>query len=280
MSNVNVPTATVAEAPSQHVIRQLCLGFGYWLAFVLVLEPGNLLGASDVAWSQEIMRMAGAGALGALATPLLFALVQRYPVEGPQWQRRLGIQMLGAVVAAAVLIILSCLLADWFLTSEHRPLARALLQELFANWMLLCFAVAGILVGAHAIRFAQHATTSHRPNTGTYLTRVSVKMRGRVHFVDFADVSWIEAQGNYVALHTESGEHLVRQSLSSLERQLNPNGFVRIHRSVIVATKCIESLLSLGAGDAKLLLTNGTELRLSRAYRNRLDPHLTSSAPT
>jgi len=274
---ITMPSAA-AQASCKLLVRQLCVGFGYWLAFVLVLEPGNLLHGSGFVWSQEIIRMVGAGMLGALATPVLFTLVRRYPIEGAHWQRRFAVQAVAAVVTAAVLIVLSCLLADRFLASERRPLSQALPQEFAANWLLLCFVIAGLLVGVHAARFAKHAAASPKQAKETYLTRVTIRERGRVRIVELADVTRIEAQANYVALHTASGEHLVRQSLSNLERQLNPDQFVRIHRSVIVSTSALASLVSLGAGDAKLLLKDGTELRLSRVYRDRLALHFNASA--
>ena len=68
------------------IMRELGLGVVYWLAFLLVLEPGNLLRAiragAELNWSLEVVRIMGASLLGALSAPLLFALVRRFPVEG------------------------------------------------------------------------------------------------------------------------------------------------------------------------------------------------------
>ena len=84
------------------------------------------------------------------------------------------------------------------------------------------------------------------------------------------DVDWIETQGNYLALHVGPAVHLLRESLARLETQLDPVSFARIHRRVIVAKDRIREVKSAGAGDALLRLTDGTELRLSRLYRDRL----------
>ena len=100
--------------------------------------------------------------------------------------------------------------------------------------------------------------------------QIPVRARGRVTFVELSDVDWIEAQGNYLALHTGPLSHLIRESLARLEPRLDPQRFARIHRGIIVAVNRIRDIKSRGAGDASLHLKDGTELRLSRNYRERL----------
>src|ERR1700744_2703764 len=89
-------------------LREMGLGFLYWLAFVLVLEPDNLLRSAHVGapinWVEEISRLTAAGALGAVATPFLVAAVRRWPVELDAWPRRLAIQAAIAVVSALGLV--------------------------------------------------------------------------------------------------------------------------------------------------------------------------------
>lgn len=269
--------------PLSGLMRRLGAGFCYWLVFLLVLEPDNILNASaTLSWSQELMRIAAAATLGALATPALLRLTARFPIEGPNWPRRAGIQLVATAAIAAVLIAVSCVLADWLLANEHRPFGIALVQELEGNGPLVWFAIAGFVAGAHALRFAKahHAPVAEETATTNFVTRLAVKTRGRIAFVELAQVDWIEAQGNYVALHAGSETHLVRQSLSSLERQLDPDRFVRIHRRTIVALHRIGALISLGAGDAQVRLADGTELRLSRAYRERIAEHMRDSLPS
>jgi two-component system, LytTR family, response regulator len=259
--------------------RQMAAGFLYWLVFLLVLEPDNILRAihagSVVPWREELARLAAASLLGSFTAPPLLALVRRFPVEGKVWVRRAFVQLAAAALIAAGLIVVSCLLASWFLVSEHRPLLVALQEEFVANWLLLIFCIAGFIAIAHAVRFFRQfrereiAVTRLAPGT-PYLSQIQVKARGRVVFLELDSVDWIEAQGNYVAFHAGPDIHLVRERLARLEPQLDPANFSRIHRSTIVAVDRIREITALGAGDALLKLANGTELRLSRNFRERL----------
>src|ERR687883_459521 len=67
-----------------------------------------------------------------------------------------------------------------------------------------------------------------------YIERLVIKSGGRVFFLDTDDIDWIEAEGNYVSVHSGKKSHLLRETISSLEAQLDPKKFRRIHRSSIV----------------------------------------------
>jgi DNA-binding LytR/AlgR family response regulator len=137
--------------------------------------------------------------------------------------------------------------------------------------------VAGFLALAHAVRFVREIQSLKLVAppvipAPSYLMRVSVKERGRVAIIELKDVDWIETQGNYLALHVGPTVHLLRESLTRFETQLDPAEFARIHRRLIVAKDRIREVKSAGAGDVLLRLRDGTELRLSRLYRDRLGP--------
>lgn len=106
------------------------------------------------------------------------------------------------------------------------------------------------------------------------LDRLVVRSSGRIYFVRTAEIDWCEAAGNYVSLHVGSQTHLVRETMSRLEAQLDPNQFVRIHRSTIVNIDGIQELRSSFNGEHVVLLRNGTRLALSRGYRDNLQAHL------
>lgn len=103
------------------------------------------------------------------------------------------------------------------------------------------------------------------------LTRFLVRSRGRMHLVPVADVDWIGAAGNYVELHVGEATHLVRGTLQALEERLPSARFARIHRSTIVNLDRIAVLHPWSHGDVQVELHDGTELRLSRRYRDRLE---------
>jgi two-component system LytT family response regulator len=84
------------------------------------------------------------------------------------------------------------------------------------------------------------------------------------------EVDWIEGYGNYAKLHIGKGVHLVRTTLAALEQELDPARFTRVHRSAIVALDRIRELESLGGGEYKVVLTDGTRVPMSQRYRDRL----------
>jgi len=103
------------------------------------------------------------------------------------------------------------------------------------------------------------------------LERVVIKANGRVFFLKTDQIDWIEAQGKYVLIHSGKGSHLVREGMNVLEGKLDPKKFVRIHKSSIVNVDRIHQLHPWFHGDYKVLLYNGTELTLSRRFRQNLN---------
>jgi two-component system LytT family response regulator len=104
--------------------------------------------------------------------------------------------------------------------------------------------------------------------------RLMVKSAGRIFFVRIADVDWIEAAGNYVRLHVGEEDHLLRESLTALEKMLDPARFVRIHRSTIVNLERIRELQPAFHGDYVIILSSGAELPLARSCRHKLEEAL------
>jgi two-component system LytT family response regulator len=104
-----------------------------------------------------------------------------------------------------------------------------------------------------------------------YRSRILVRAVGRVRFVPVAGVQWFEADGNYVRLHTATDSHLVRATMRSLEQELDPAIFVRIHRSTIVNLQFLRELRRRASGDHQLELDSGVRLTLSRSYRESFE---------
>ena len=104
-------------------------------------------------------------------------------------------------------------------------------------------------------------------NPPRYLNRVAVRTSSRIVLVDLLDVDWIEAADNYVRLHSRGREYLLRETLASLEQQLDPQRFARIHRSTIVQIDRIVELHPAKHGDMDVVLKTGETLTLSRTWR-------------
>ena len=104
------------------------------------------------------------------------------------------------------------------------------------------------------------------------LERIVLRAGGRVTFLELKDVDWISAAGVYLHLHIGGKSHLYRSSISAfLQRLLDPQRFVRIHRSTVINTDRIRELRPRGHGDYIVVLQDGRELTLSRAYRSQLE---------
>lgn len=103
-----------------------------------------------------------------------------------------------------------------------------------------------------------------------YLTRLMIKVSGRVMLLKVDEVDFVEADGNYAKLHVGRKEHLLREKMNDLETQLDPAKFVRIHRSTIVNLDRIKEMHPHFNGDYVVVLQDGRKLRLSRSRRENL----------
>jgi len=113
--------------------------------------------------------------------------------------------------------------------------------------------------------------TGSRPR---YRTHIAVKTGRRVTIVDVLEIDWVGAAGDYVTLHVGEKDYLARKTIGSLERELDPERFLRIHRSTIVQTSRIAELETLENGEFLVRLRSGKELRTSRSYSRRLEEWL------
>jgi two-component system LytT family response regulator len=104
-----------------------------------------------------------------------------------------------------------------------------------------------------------------------FRSRIGVKVSGRTTLLDLADVDWIEAVGSCVRIYAGGTRAMVRTTLAELEGSLDPHRFFRIHRSAVVNLQRIRHLEHWSHGDYLVVLTDGTELRLSRARRRAME---------
>jgi two-component system, LytTR family, response regulator len=121
-------------------------------------------------------------------------------------------------------------------------------------------------------RRARQRRTDLEPEGGDgYAARFAVKHNQRMVLVKIADIDWIESSANYAHLHTSGGaSYAVRMTMGELERRLSPTRFARIHRSTIVQVDRIQDIIAAWHGDFDVTLRDGTVLRLTRNYRDRL----------
>ncbi|WP_442887731.1 LytR/AlgR family response regulator transcription factor [Congregicoccus parvus] len=107
--------------------------------------------------------------------------------------------------------------------------------------------------------------------------RITVRVDGRVVFLEPTEIVWVEAADNYVVVHLRSGERLiVRETLSSFEERLCAAGFTRVNRSAVVNVRQVRELQPTLHGDYAVVLRNGTKIPLSRNLRSRIDHFMSS----
>ena len=109
------------------------------------------------------------------------------------------------------------------------------------------------------------------------LTRIMIKTRGQIAIVSVPDIDYIEAAGDYVYIHSNSGKHIYRETLAALEEKLDPDKFARIHRSAIVNIEKIQNLRTNEHGDYDVYLRNGMKLKLSRTFKQQFQKMLGGS---
>ena len=100
--------------------------------------------------------------------------------------------------------------------------------------------------------------------------RILLKSSGEIIFLKTGEIDWVEAEGDYVKFHVAGRTHLMRGTMSSLEERLDPNRFIRIHRSTIVNSDRLRKLIPSFEGEYAVVLQDGTKLRLSRGYQDRI----------
>ena len=106
--------------------------------------------------------------------------------------------------------------------------------------------------------------------TEAYASRFPIKSAGDIYFVRTEEIDWIDAAGNYTALHVAGRKHLIRETMKSVESKLDPRKFVRVHRSAIINIDRLRKLQPYFHGEYVVTLQDGTTLTSSRGYSDRL----------
>lgn len=104
--------------------------------------------------------------------------------------------------------------------------------------------------------------------------RLFVKNKDKIIPIDPDNINVIKSEGNYVELHLDEQSYMIRDSLKNIKEKLDPDAFIRIHRSHIVNINKIEYLEAASGGDYNVRLANGEEVRLSRRYKVAIEDYL------
>jgi len=103
-----------------------------------------------------------------------------------------------------------------------------------------------------------------------HLARVALRSAGKISFVNVEDILFVQAAENYVQLHLKSARHLLHVPIATLETSLDPEKFLRIHRSLIVNVRHIAELETGPHGEFVVVLQGGARLQSSRSYHDKI----------
>lgn len=113
-----------------------------------------------------------------------------------------------------------------------------------------------------------------------YPTRLALRDGQRMLTIVTDEIVWIEAAGNYVQIYTARKTHLVRHTVKAMECKLDPQRFIRVRPSAIVNIDNVHALNARAGGDYTVVLDDGTEIRSSRGFRDRVEDMLADAAGT
>ena len=110
----------------------------------------------------------------------------------------------------------------------------------------------------------------HAWSEGRHSTRMVFKSRGRILFLPVSEIRWIGAEENYVRISTGTETHLLRDTMARIEERLDPNMFLRVHRSAIVNLTFVKEVRTSPQGEFTVVLVNGQKVAMSRSYHARI----------
>lgn len=125
------------------------------------------------------------------------------------------------------------------------------------------------MTGENAAGVEALAESGHN-NGDSWPEKITVKDGSDIQFIRVVDISWVDAAGDYMCIHALGKTHIMRITMKQLEAMLNPAVFLRVHRSTIVNSAGIIGAQTLSNGEYLLNLEGGTQLKVSRSYKDRI----------
>jgi two-component system LytT family response regulator len=233
----------------------------------------------------EIVGTAGDGAaavdaIRALRPDLVFLDVQMPRMNGLDVVRAIGAEQMPTTIFVTAydkhaleafdLAAIDYLVKPFDDERFEEALRRARRHAMLGDVTVLRERLLAVLQEAAPSSAAQEAP----PSPPRYLERIAVESRGKVRFVAVSEIDFIVADGPYAELHAGDRTHLIRESMQTLDERLDPDQFMRVHRSAIVRLDAVEMLHKGAGGDYEVQLKSGARLRVSRSRREALEHRL------
>jgi two-component system, LytTR family, response regulator len=163
------------------------------------------------------------------------------------------------------------------ITTAHDQYALRAFDARAVDYLLKPYTAERLRVAVERAR-KEILSSARRPSAGLSaaveqappLSRLLIKSRGRILFVWVSEILWIGAEENYVRINTGRESHLLRETISAIEKKLDPEMFLRIHRSSIVNLHFVKEVRAQSRGESVVILANGHKIAMSRSYYSRL----------
>lgn len=236
------------EPPSRRVLRDLLLAYP---SFEVIGEADNGVTAVD--------------GIAQLKPDLVFLDVQMPGMDGFDVLKEIGPEHMPAVVFVTAfsqytLQAFEVHAMDYLVKPIHPDRFRETLRHVQTQLL-----VDRRMLASHLSTFIESLTSK-----SAYASRFVIRNVGHIEIVQTHRIQWIEAERDYVIFHSDSGKHLMREGIGSVESKLDPAEFLRIHRSYIVRLSMIKEVKSGAGGDQRVVMNTGTILPVGRTYQSNL----------
>ena len=255
-------------------LRQAGLALAAWGAIAALFLVQRLLGLAvhgkDPAWDRLGLELAVTWGGWAIVTPIILIAVRRLALPSDNPLRAVLHVPIGIGVALLHSLIVATITPLFIWRPSLLPIRDMFtgrLASTIASETLIYFMVAAAY---YAWIYATETDRSAIPSTAVpelIQASFAVPTRDGVIQIPVSSLDWLQSEDNYVRLHVGARSHLLRATLSSLEKRLVAAGFVRIHRSTMVRVATISQLKRIGSDRYAVILSNGLQLRVSRLHR-------------
>jgi len=272
-----------AEIGFWAVVLSLQIAFNSVVAW---MDVGRARG--EVAfWQPLVWELSSNLAIG-LLIPLVVLFERRFPLRWTTLPRNLGWQLAGSVAFSIAHVLLMVLLrhiayalageqyryGDWLAELRYEYLkdvrSYAMILVAVLTYRLFLLRLQGEARVLDAPEPAASDTPPAPPMPQPRPERFLVRKLRKEFLIAAADIEWLQAQGNYLGLHVNGHDYLLRSTLTEFLEQLDPARFARVHRSYAVNLDRIAEIEPTDGGDARLRMKDGTQVPCSRRYRDAL----------
>ncbi len=260
-----------------------------WLTWIITSATANSIIATldlrrmqqDFLWWEPILWECSSALFFLLLLPLVLLVERRFPLQRPKLGKHLLIHALLTPIYSALHVLgmvgtryLVYAFSHSSYDFGHWPTEMA--YEYLKDVRTYAAIIAVIYLYRFVLRRLQGEASlpDDTETDSSPADRFLIKKLGKEFLVKITDIEWLEASGNYVNLHAHGRVYPMRETMTTMARRLQQQGFVRVHRSIILNLDKIEEIEPLDTGDARARLLSGARLPISRRYRAQLKMQL------